>query len=198
MGDVIREPLPPAIHGPRPRRRPPKEQWILNQDVHQQEPVQQQATQEEVEERHLTGSGRLTRPPDFFGREKGRDEMEPDQMLNTSTSSVDRVYTPLDSTLATSCSPTPPGTAEVTPISTPATSPDTSAVAFPQDLSWLLDPMPCSQGRTVAERANDVLERHRHWSFIGPGVAPNHPRFLKWHDGGRELRPRRRRSSAEQ
>ena len=196
---VVQEHLPAATHGPRTRRRPPREQWLLARDLQPQQAAAPQAVLPQppqaaapqavqvepmADERHLTGSGRLTRPPDFFGMEKDRDDLDTTQAMNISTSSVERDDPhPGSPPAASSSSPTPPGTADVTPLSTPATSPDTSAVAIPQNLFWLLDPMPCSQGRTVAERANDVTERHRHWSFTGPGVVPNHPRFINWYRG---------------
>ena len=171
---------------------------MLRQDLHPQpqQPVQPQEVQQEPEEeqRHLTGSGRLTRPPDFFGVEKGREETEVNPMLSISISSAGREDSNLSSTPAASCSPTPPGSLVPTPISTPATSPDTSAVAAPQNISWLLRPMPCSL--TAAERAQDPTQRHRHWSFTGAGVFPNHPRFLNWF-GEWDPGPRTRRSSAE-
>ena len=199
-GPVVHERLPIMVQGPRQRRRPPREQWIVAQNPQPQQPVAPQADQQEdeEEERHLTSSGRLTRPPDFYGLEKGRNSitvMEAPQ-LDISSLSADRECSPISPTPTASCSPTPPGSIEITPIPTPETSPDSSAVEPPRDLSWWLDPMPCSQGRTEAERTNNVLERHRHWSFQGPGIAPDHPRFSRWHGEWRG-RPPRRRSSTE-
>ena len=210
-GPVVHERLPKITQGPRQRRRPPREQWVLAQTPQPQQPAvaqdpqpQQQVApqvdqrEEEEDQRHLTGSGRLTRPPDFYGLEKGRNSitvMEAPQ-LDISSLSADRECSPISPTPTASCSPTPPGSIEITPIPTPETSPDSSAVEPPRDLSWWLDPMPCSQGRTEAERTNNVLERHRHWSFQGPGIAPDHPRFSRWHGEWRG-RPPRRRSSTE-
>ena len=189
-------------HGPpRPRRRPPRERWILNRDdpPQQEEPIQPQILQQvqrvqDAEERHLTGSGRLTRPPNFYGVEKGRDEIGGIPDMNISFSSTTREVPPATSpTPGPSCSPTPPGSFAPTPVSTPATSPDTSAIAMPQDLSWQLPPMECNL--TAAERADDPIQRHRHWSIVGEGVYPDHPRFLGWY-GQLHLGPRTRRSSA--
>ena len=189
-------------HGPpRPRRRPPRERWILNRDdpPQQEEPIQPQILQQvqrvqDAEERHLTGSGRLTRPPNFYGVEKGRDEIGGIPDMNISFSSTTREVPPATSpTPGPSCSPTPPGSFASTPMSTPATSPDTSAIAMPQDLSWQLPPMECNL--TAAERADDPIQRHRHWSIVGEGVYPDHPRFLGWY-GQLHLGPRTRRSSA--
>ena len=195
-GAVVREKLPAAINGPRQRRRPPREQWILEQDVpHQQEaPAQPQVAHQEGEQRHLTGSGRLTRPPTFYGVEEGREENEAEPVMDLSTSSVEREDPHMSSPLAASSSPTPPGSVRLTPMSTPATSPDTSAIGVPQNLSWQLPPMPCSL--TAAERAQEPTQRHRHWSFTAAGVYPNHPRFLNWF-GEWDPGPRTRRSSAE-
>ena len=39
-----------------------------------------------------------------------------------------------------------------------------------------------ARGRTARERAQDILERHRHWSTSGEGI-PNHPRFDQWQPG---------------
>ena len=111
MEPVIHERLPALIQGPRPRRRPPMEQWIIAQHLQQQQPpqhVEPQADQEpEIDERHLTGSGRLTKPPDFYGVEKGRTESMADTLLNNSMSSTTREETPPSPTSQTTCSPTP-------------------------------------------------------------------------------------------
>ena len=196
VGAVIHERLPALIQGPRPRRRPPMEQWIIAQHLQQQPPppIEPQADQEpERDERHLTGSGRLTKPPDFYGVEKGRTESMADTLLNNSMSSTTREETPPSPTSQTTCSPTPPSTAEATPISTPATSPDTSMFQPPRDSSWLLPPMPCSL--TKEEREGDPIHRHRHWSFTAPGCYPSHPRFLNWFGEQKDWDPGPRRGS---
>ena len=191
-------PLPAAIQNPRPRRRPPREQWFVTQNYQPQdpepEPVQPQIIHQEEEERHLTGSGRLTKPPNFYGVEKGREGDLGDPILNVSTSHAEREETHPSPPPASSCSPTPPGSVRTTPMSTPATSPDTSGIDVPPNISWLLPPMPCSL--TAAERAQEPTQRHRHWSFTGAGVYPNHPRFLNWY-GQWDPGLRTRRSSAE-
>ena len=191
-------PLPAAIQNPRPRRRPPREQWFVTQNYQPQEPepepVQPQIIHQEEEERHLTGSGRLTKPPNFYGVEKGREGDLGDPILNVSTSHAEREETHPSPPPASSCSPTPPGSVRTTPMSTPATSPDTSGIDVPPNISWLLPPMYCSL--TAAERAQEPTQRHRHWSFTGAGVYPNHPRFLNWY-GQWDPGPRTRRSSAE-
>ena len=196
-GAVIHEHLPALIHGPRPRRRPPREQWLLAQDQQPQQPLQPvvpQADQEpERDERRPTGSGRLTKPPNYYGVEKGRTENADTPQLDISMSSMTREETLHSPGSGTSSSPTPPGTSETTPISTPATSPDTSVIIPPRDSSWVLPPMPCSL--TKEERAGDPVHRHRHWSFTAPGCYPSHPRFLNWFGKQTDWDPGPRRGS---
>ena len=196
-GEVIHERLPAFIQGPRPRRRPPREQWLLAQDLQPQQPLQPvvpQADQRpERDDRRMTGSGRLTRPPRYYGVEQGRVESEEAPRLDLSMSSTAREETTHSPGSGTSSSPTPPGTMETTPISTPATSPDTSVLIPPRDSSWMLPPMPCSL--TKEERAGDPVNRHRHWSFTAPGCYPSHPRFLNWFGEQRDWDPGPRRGS---
>ena len=51
-------------------------------------------------------------------------------------------------------------------------------IAFNQDTRWLpvagVEP-----GRTARQRAQDMLEKHRHWSTAAGGI-PDHPRFEGW------------------
>ena len=35
-------------------------------------------------------------------------------------------------------------------------------------------------GQTAGGRAQNVLEKHRHWSVTGGGEVPTHPRFNDW------------------
>ena len=191
---VVQERLPAFIQGPRPRRRPPRERWLLAQDL--QDPEQPGHVHQEPgeDERRPTGSGRLTRAPTFYGIEKGRTENDTESAsLNISSASPPREEAPRSSTPGTSPSPTPPGTSETTPVSTPVTSPDVSAVLPPQDYTWLLPPMPCSL--TKEERASDPVHRHRHWSFTAPGCYPSHPRFINWFGEQKEWDPGPRRGS---
>ena len=185
-------PLPEAMEGPRPRRRPLKERWIVRQDAL---PANQPPAQP------APGSRRKRKLPDFLGIEQDRDKGTTQQLdlspslaadlLNLSQDLTERM---LSTSAMSSYSPTPPATPFVTPAETPETSPDTSATVPPLDMSWSLDPMPCSL--TAEERANDPVQRHRHWSFTGPGVYPNHPRFLNWY-GEWDPGPRKRRWSSE-
>ena len=196
-GDVVQEavlrmPIPEAMRGPRPRRRPPREQWILRQDAL---PAAQPPAPPVQEPR------RKTKPPDFLGIEQDRSDDTTQQLDLSPSLAADLLNLPqnvtermLSTSSVSSQSLTPLATPLLTPIETPETSPDTSAIAPPMDQSWLLDPMPCSL--TAEERANDPMQRHRHWSFTGPGVYPNHPRFLNWF-GEWDPGPRRRWSSAE-
>ena len=194
---VIYERLPTLIQGPKPRRRPPREQWILAQDLQPQQPLQPAAPQAdqvpERDERHKTGSGRLTKPPNYYGVEKDRTENADAPLRDISMSSTTREETLHSPGSGTSCSPTPPGTAETTPISTPATSPDTSVIIPLRDSSWVLPPMPCSL--TKEERAEDPVQRHRHWSFTAPGCYPSHPRFSTWFGEQKDWDPGPRRGS---
>ena len=78
----------------------------------------------------------------------------------------------------------------ITPLATPEVSPGSSLLGTPDSTqkasmtllspasSWL--PLEGVQpGRTARERAQDIIEKHRHWSHAGEGV-PNHPRFVGW------------------
>ena len=198
-GDVVQEavlhmPIPDAMQGPRPRRRPPREQWILRQDAL---PGQQAAAQPEAP----LAPRRKTKPPDFLGIEQDRSDDATQQLDLSPPLAADLLNLPQDlaermlsSSSESSHFSTPLATPLLTPIETPETSPDTSAVTPPLDRSWLLTPMPCSL--TAEERANNPTQRHRHWSFTGPGVYPNHPRFLNWY-GEWDPGPQRRWSSAE-
>ena len=62
--------------------------------------------------------------------------------------------------------------------STPVPSPSRAGVSL---ASWLPS-HEVARGRTARERAQDILERHRHWSTSGEGI-PNHPRFDQWQPG---------------
>ena len=184
-------PIPQAMLGPRQRRRPPREQWILRQDAGPAQQAQQQ-------DQHGGAQRRKTRPPDFLGIEQDRSDnttqsdLLPPLAADLHNLPQDTTERMLSSSSASSLSPTPLATPLTTPIQTPETSPDTSAIVPPMTWSWLLAPMPCSL--TAEERSRDPLQRHRHWSFTAPGVYPNHPRFLNWF-GEWDPGPQRRWSS---
>ena len=79
-GDVVKEaglqmPIPEAMKGQRPRRRPPREQWLLRQDA---VPEQQAAAQPQAQ--HLTVPRHKTKPPDFLGIEQDRSDNATQQL----------------------------------------------------------------------------------------------------------------------
>ena len=197
-GDGVEAPLPllppQAFRSPRKRRRPPREVWILQQDP---PPGRQDADAPPSK-----APRRNAKPPDRLGIEQDRQGSQT-QEIDLSTQLAAAMLTlphelaerMLSSSSSSSHSPTPLASPHITPLETPNTSPDTSAVVPPMTLTWLLDPMPCSL--TAKERANDPIQRHRHWSFAGPGMYPNHPRFLNWY-GEWDPGPRRRWSWPEQ
>ena len=185
-------PPPEAMQGARPRKRPLKERWIVRQDALPDNQPQAQPAR---------GSRRQTKQPNFLGIEQDRGESTTRQLDLSPTLAADLLRLPQDlaermlsTSAASSYSPTPPVTPHITPADTPETSPDTSATVPPMDMSWSLEPMPCSL--TAGERASNPTQRHRHWSFTGPGVYPNHPRFLNWY-GEWDPGPRKRRWSSE-
>ena len=189
-----------------PRRRPPRERWLLvqhpPQQIGDQEPpvdnpieVQQAPVhfnlQEEVEAqvqaRGLTRGGRATKAPERYGFEKGREE-ESKEDLDISSTDIKRDLTPKGPSTASTPNISPITTPNLTPVITPDTSPDTSAVTFSRDHHWLLPPdQGTFEGRTRKQRTEDVLERHRHWSDPGPDVRPQHPRFQDWDPGPKDL-----------
>ena len=158
---VLNLPLPELMQGPRKRRRPPREQWIINprlQQVDANPPVVQAEADDEPDQPRVR---RQTKPPDYLGIEKDRGgqlDLSPPlaaQLLDLPSSLTERMLTPTGPTPTSSCSPTPPTTPLVTPVATPDTSPETLNVAPPRLLP---------QGQDIAR---DVLERHRHWSIGG-------------------------------
>ena len=109
---------------------------------------------------------RQTKPPDYLGIEKNRDDqldLSPSlaaQLLDLPSSPTERMLTPTGPTPTSSCSPTPPATPQVTPVVTPETSPEASNVAPPNVL--------------LESRTRDVLQRHRHWSIGGGETEQEH------------------------
>ena len=181
-------PHPVAVRGP--RRRPPREQWIIHQDAQQVEvqPVPAQIVLQEeaaaqVRERGLTRGGRVTKAPDRYGIEQNREEEQATTDLNISTTSFERELTPAVSSSASTPNLSPVITPALTPAFTPDTSPDTSAVILSKDQRWLPPDPDMSEGRTSSQRGKDVLERHRHRSDPGPDAIPQHPRFQEWDPG---------------
>ena len=198
-GEEGADPLPGAARGP--RRGPPRERWVLRQDDQEAqqppEPVGDQGLQQEgvqgqqapeqivlqeevaaqVQGRGFTRGGRATKAPERYGMEKDRAK-ESEEALNISDTDIDRNLSPKGPSIASTPNISPMITPHVTPVTTPETSPDTSAVIFSGHEDWQLH-----RGRTSRERAENVLERHRHWSDPGPDVRPQHPRFQDWDPG---------------
>ena len=68
-------PIPEPMRGPRKRRRPPREEWIVNQDLYRQQGAGGAQADADGDQDPPRGR-RRTRPPDFLGIEKGRDQEE--------------------------------------------------------------------------------------------------------------------------
>ena len=207
--EAVPHPRPAAARGP--RRRPPREQWLLRQEdqgagqppqpvgdqdlqpedqpievQNQQAPAQimlQEEVDAQIQGRGITRGGRATKAPERYGFEKGRAE-ESMVNLNISATDIQRDLTPKGPSTASTPNISPVITPALTPVITPDTSPDTSAIVLNERQDWELPPDPdLSEGRTSKQRAEDVLERHRHWSDPGPDVRPQHPRFQDWDPG---------------
>ena len=195
-------PLPEAIRGPRQRRRPPREEWIVNQGLYPQQPaaadppgvpVEADGRQEPIRAR------RHAKPPDYLGIEKERGDFTDqqldlsstltNQLLNLPPSLTERMLSPSVPTPTSSCSPTPPASVLTTPLTTPETSPNTSTatIAPPADLhshTWL-----SYHGILHRSNPDDVLEASRHWSIGGGENEQGRPYpMLDW-------TPRTRRQS---
>ena len=171
MDAVLNMPLPEAMQGPRPRRRPPREEWLVNQGDYPQRPAAAELPVAQPEDDRQPAPGRVrrnTKPPEFLGIEKDRGDcsaLSVPQLPDSPPVQTERVFSPAGPTPAGSCSPTPPATPQLTPMITPETSPDTSTVAPPGRLhspSWL-------SNHAILPRVDpdDILEVHRHWSFGG-------------------------------
>ena len=167
-------PLPEAMRGPRQRRRPPREQWILAQPAAPavEEPAEQALPAQEVDDEGEARGPRLRRPPDRYGIDKertGEEEEEANLELNSGASSPDlsQEQSSLES---------PPDSR----VPTPATSPDTSLNlgSSPFEPEWL--PMTLPRGRTPQERLQDPLERHRHHSMPPGSRIPCGEEFQNW------------------
>ena len=136
----------------------------------------------QVQERGITRGGRVTKAPERYGIEKDRWE-ERTLDLNISDTFIERDLTPEGPSTASTPFISPVATPGLTPVITPDTSPNTTVV-WERHLDWGLPPDPdMSTGRTSQQRADDVLERHRHRSDPGPDAVPQHPRFQDWDPG---------------
>ena len=121
-------------------------------DLHEEERAQEQHPD-------VSRTGRVRKEPSRYGFEKAR---EPDD-------DQDKILVISE-----------PPSREITPQSSPKPSPNSSmAVEFEDHPPWL----PVAEvhpGRSARERAQDILERHRHWSATEGRGVPSHPRFLAW------------------
>ena len=140
---VVYQPLPAAQQAPKKRRRPPREVWIVNQDAARAEV----AAQAPPAQQDLGRPVRIRREPDHYGIEKGRGpDTCPELVLTLSA----------------------PPSRDITPLSTPVPSPDStleleSKPAHAHGLpTWLTE-----QGILPKGAPGDVLEAHRHWSIGG-------------------------------
>ena len=183
----------PAIPEQRQHRRPPREVWIVNPKLQPTEPAAAGPRDAEDEANEQPGPSRArrrTKPPDFFGVEKERDDLEAmqldlsptlaTQLLDLPPTLMERLLSPVAPTPAEgSNSPTPPASTAQTPLATPDTSPDTSTIGPPADLHpsmWL------SEDNVLPKQGQgDVLEANRHWS-IGGGETEQgtHYPMLDW------------------
>ena len=183
------------MRGPRQRRRPPREQWILAQPAAPavQEPAEQVLPAQEVNDEGEARGPRLRRPPDRYGIEKERGGEEEEANLELySRASSPRTVSPAvsspDLSRGQSSFESPPESR----VPTPATSPDTSLILSksPFEPEWL--PMTLKRGRTLQERLQDPLERHRHHSMPPGSRIPCGEEFQNWNP-----QPRRQLSCAE-
>ena len=155
--------LPAAMRGPRQRQRPPCEQWIVREaladDVHPG-PAQPAAAVEPELPRVLSRCGRYVKPSDQYSLEKDRaDELQSEPgSLDISATYSKRESERDDSSTAISSDL---NSLITSPRSSPAATPETSP--DPADPSWVRGGGKF-QGRTAKERAEDIVERHRHWS----------------------------------
>ena len=143
----------------------------------------------------FTRAGRMRKPVDRLGIEKERQGVEePD--LQALLTLPDRLPVFSDSSPAPSPTISAIDSPASTPVATPDTSPDVSTIAPPLAPCWLPEGRNSGQGmdwndwkgRTARERAENILERHRHWSDDGGGI-PDVPELLHW-DPGPPLRPK--------
>ena len=124
----------------------------------------------------VSRSGRPLKPPDWINLEQHRNvELKvASDCLNISNNLSDRDSHEGASNFSSASSSKPASlenSAHDSHLVTPDTSPDTSIMAPPT-----IPPCPghreLSRGRTARQRAEDILERHRHWSDPGPGAIP--------------------------
>ena len=161
------QPDPPQdVYRPPHRRR--REQWVVRGQADADEPPEQPAQvlqqvidlqeEERAQAAHpdITRTGRVRKRPDRYGieEERGPDDCQ-DKVLVISE----------------------PPSREITPQSSPNPSPDSSMTENQHPWLPTADVHP---GRSARERAQNILERHRHWSATEGRGIPTHPRFDDW------------------
>ena len=131
---VAYQPLRAALQGPRKRRRPPREQQLIDQDALQTIAAAARPV-------------RLRREPDHYGIEKGRGPDTCPELLLTLSA---------------------PPSREITPLSTPAPSPDSTLELESGPEKAPNPPLWLSKNNILPKKVpGDVLEVHRHWSIGG-------------------------------
>ena len=149
-----------------------REDQVHRQALHLDLVPMQAEVEAQRRDRSISASGRVSRPPLRYGFETARDAENLQEGLTAyPEDNVVRVVTPC---VTPGVSPDCSLEGMVTPEENPGSSGSTP-MPSPSRAPWL----PCQDiapGRTARERAQDILERHRHWSTSGEGI-PNHPRF---------------------
>ena len=146
---VAYQPLPAAQQAPKKRRRPPREQWILNQDAAQAVAAAAQQPQADAPpaQQDLDRPVRTRREPDHYGIEKWRGQDTCSELKLTLSA---------------------PPSRDITPLSTPAPSPDSSLELESKPVHALGPPTWLTKHGILPKGApGDVLEAHRHWSIGG-------------------------------
>ena len=130
----------------------------------------QEEVNAQLRDRSISASGRVRKAPARYGFEQERAApVLAAELAASPFVAEERLITPLA---------TPDVSPDASMLVTPASTPGSSSALLTPDSSWL--PLEGVQlGRTARERAQDIIERHRHWSHAGEGV-PNHPRFDGW------------------
>ena len=130
----------------------------------------QEEVNAQLQDRSISASGRVRKAPVRYGFEQERAApVLATELVASPIAAEERLITPLE---------TPEVSPDSSMLVTTDSTPGSSRVLLTPDSSWL--PLEGIQtGRTARERAQDILERHRHWSHDGEGI-PNHPRFDGW------------------
>ena len=160
-----------------------REDQVHRQALHLDLVPMQAEIEAQRRDRSISASGRVSRPPLRYGFETARAAENLQEGLTAyPEDNVVRVVTPCvtpgvspDCSLGEMVTPEEnSGSSGSTPVPSPSRAGVLSAPWLPSH--------EIAQGRTARERAQDILERHRHWSTSGEGI-PNHPRFDQWQPG---------------